>query len=226
MSGLPRDEDKSDAVQSMFDRIAPRYDLVNRLMTFGQDVRWRRRAVSQLRLPFGSVVADVACGTGDLCRDLQSAGLRPIGIDFAFGMLAAARTPAPFIQADALKLPLRDAGVDGITCGFALRNVVDIGQLFGEFARVVRPRGRIAILEVSRPDGALLRVGHRIYFHRVVPVIGGLLSDRDAYRYLPESTAYLPSTPGLLDMLRAAGFTAEVEFMMMGATQLLTATRR
>lgn len=209
----------------MFDRIAPRYDLLNRMMTFGQDVRWRRRAVKELHLPFGSTVADIACGTGDLCRELQSAGLDAIGFDFSHGMLAAARTSAPLVQGDALHLPLRDESVDGITCGFALRNLVDIEQALKEFARVVRRRGRIAILEVSEPSGILTRAGHHVYFHRVVPLVGGLISDKDAYSYLPESTAYLPSTEKLVEMFRAAGFAANAEKLMMGATQLIVGTR-
>ena len=226
MSPLPRPDEKSGAVRSMFDRIAPRYDLINRLMTFGQDVRWRRRAVAKLRLPYGAVVLDVACGTGDLCREIDDAGFRAVGADFSFGMLSAARTSAPLVQADAMNLPFTDASVDGITCGFALRNVVDIERVFAEFARVTRPRGRLAILEVDEPTGALTRTGHHVYFHRVVPFVGGLLSDKDAYRYLPESTAYLPPTATLLAMLKQAGFDAEAEKLMMGATQLVTGTRR
>jgi demethylmenaquinone methyltransferase/2-methoxy-6-polyprenyl-1,4-benzoquinol methylase len=209
----------------MFDRIAPRYDLLNRMMTFGQDVRWRKRAVKELHLPFGSTVADMACGTGDLCRELQSRGLNPIGFDFSMGMLSAARTSAPLVQADVQHLPLNDASVDGITCGFALRNFVDLGEALTEFARVVRPRGRIAILEVSEPSGTMTRAGHRVYFHKVVPLVGGLLSDKDAYSYLPESTAYLPPTEKLLEMFRRVGFAANSEKLMMGATQLIVGTR-
>ena len=176
----------------MFDTISPRYDLVNRVMTFGMDVGWRRRTVRELALAPGSVVADLACGTGDLCRELASAGLQPIGFDFSHGMLTAARTDAPLVEADILRLPLRDGGVDGATCGFALRNVVSLEALFAEVARVVRPGGRIAFLETSEPEGGLLRLGHRIYFRRVVPLIGGLLSDRAAL-LVPPSFRRLPA---------------------------------
>ena len=226
MSHLPTPEEKSGAVRSMFDRIAPRYDLVNRLMTFGQDVRWRKRAVAKLHLPYGATVLDVACGTGDLCRELQAAGLDAVGVDFSLGMLKAARTSAPLMQADAMNLPFGDASVDGVACGFALRNVVDIERVLQEFARVTKPRGRVAILEVDEPSGLFTRAGHRVYFHRVVPFVGGLLSDRDAYSYLPESTAYLPPTAKLLQMLRDAGFVPEIEKLMMGATQLIVGLRR
>src|SRR5262245_36580431 len=121
---LPQGDDKVRAVRSMFDTIAPRYDLVNRIMTFRMDVGWRRRTVRSLELDAGATVAGRACGTGDFCRELQRAGVRPIGADLSFGMLAAARTTAPLLQADALRLPFPDGSVDGVTCGFALRNFV------------------------------------------------------------------------------------------------------
>ena len=226
MPDLPRGEEKVAAVRSMFDRIAPRYDLMNRLMTFGMDVRWRRKDVKSLKLPPRSIVVDVACGTGDLCREIESLYMRAVGVDMSFGMLHAARTSAPLVQADALKLPFRDGAVDGITCGFALRNVLDVGVLFAEFARVVRVGGRLAILEVSEPESALPRFGHKVYFRKVVPMVGGWLSDAEAYRYLPESTAYLPPPGELLAMLSSSGFEARSEALMMGATQLITAVRR
>src|SRR6266571_612373 len=148
-------ERKARAVRVMFDRVAPRYDRMNRLLTLGMDVRWRRRTVEALDLSRGSLVMDLACGTGDLCRELARAGHRPVGFDFALGMLRAARTGAPLAQADVLRMPVADGSADGVTCGFALRNVADLEALFAEIARVVRPGGRIALLEVSEPlDGA------------------------------------------------------------------------
>lgn len=223
---LPQGEEKARAVRTMFDAIAPRYDLVNRVMTFRMDVGWRRRAVDRLRLPTGSVVLDLACGTGDLCRELARKRMRPIGIDFAYGMLAAARTSAPLVQADALALPVPDGSIDGVTCGFALRNFVDLGQFFAELARVVRPGGRIALLEVAEPTNPVLRAGHAVYFGRIVPLVGGLLSDRSAYRYLPKSVAYLPEPATMLAMLSDAGF-ADVrrELLSTGIAQLLTGRR-
>jgi demethylmenaquinone methyltransferase/2-methoxy-6-polyprenyl-1,4-benzoquinol methylase len=210
----------------MFDAIADRYDLVNRVMTFGLDVGWRRRAVGELRLPGGALVADLACGTGDLCSDLTRSGYRAVGFDFSFGMLERATTGSPLVQADVLALPLPDRAVDGSTCGFALRNVVDLSAFFAEVARVIRPGGRSVFLETSRPDGRLLRAGHRIYFGRVVPLIGGALSDRDAYAYLPRSMAYLPTAEELLDLLRAVGFDDVVRTQLAGgAAQLLVGTR-
>jgi demethylmenaquinone methyltransferase/2-methoxy-6-polyprenyl-1,4-benzoquinol methylase len=226
MMTLPEGDAKVRAVRSMFDAIAPRYDLVNRIMTFGLDVRWRRRTVRRLGLAPGSVVLDLACGTGDLCRELQRAGLAPVGLDLSHGMLAAARTSAPLAQADALALPAPDASVDGATCGFALRNLVALGPFFAELARVVRPGGRIALLEVAEPANPVLRRGHGIYFGHVVPRIGGLLSDAAAYRYLPRSVAYLPAPAEMLTAIGDAGFTAVDRALLSGGiAQLITAER-
>jgi demethylmenaquinone methyltransferase/2-methoxy-6-polyprenyl-1,4-benzoquinol methylase len=223
---LPQGEEKVAAVRSMFDTIAPRYDLVNRIMTFRMDVGWRRRAVRSLGLQPGSTVFDLAAGTGDLCRDLQAAGHRPIGADLSFGMLAHARTTAPLVQADALRLPIPDGVVDGITCGFALRNFAELPGFFAESARVLRPGGRVAFLDVATPANPVLRWGHGIYFGKVVPLIGGLLSDAAAYRYLPQSVSYLPPPAAMLDQLRRAGFSAvERRLLSGGISQLITATR-
>ena len=224
---LPEGDEKARAVRSMFDAIAPRYDLVNRIMTFRMDVGWRRKTVRALQLPAGSRVGDLACGTGDLCRELERQGHHAVGVDLSFGMLAAARTVAPLVHGDALVLPLRAASVDGTTCGFALRNFVDLRPFFAELARVVRPGGRVALLEVAEPRQRLLRWGHGLYFGHVVPWIGGLLSDPAAYRYLPRSVAYLPEAGRLLGMLAEAGFVdVERRLLSLGIAQLITATRR
>jgi len=224
---LPVGPEKTALVRAMFDSIAPRYDLVNRVMTFGLDVRWRALSVEALGLPAGATVLDLACGTGDFLRMLTEAGLRPFGIDLSWGMLAVNRTGRPLVEADAAALPVADACVDGITCGYALRNFTDLGAVFAEFERVVRPGGRLSILEVAEPEGGLLRLGDRIWFRRVVPVIGGLLSDRNAYRYLPRSTAYLPPVEVLRPMLAEAGFSSVNHRALSGGlSQLITATRR
>lgn len=210
----------------MFDAIAPRYDLVNRIMTFRMDVGWRRRTVRTLRVPAGATVLDLACGTGDLCRELTNAGYRPIGMDLSYGMLVAAHTDSPLVHADALRLPVADRSVDGVTCGFALRNFVDLEAFLAELARVLRPGGRIALLEVAEPPNPILRWGHGIYFGKVVPRIGALLSDAAAYRYLPKSVAYLPEPAALLAQVERAGFVnAERALLSTGIAQLLTGTR-
>ncbi len=226
---LPEGADKHRAVQRLFNTISPRYDLVNRVMTFGLDVGWRRTTVHSLRLPPGSDVLDLACGTGDLCRELAVRGHRAIGADFSVGMLTQARlrTRVPLVGADILRLPFPDAAVDGVTCGFALRNVVSLDELFAEVHRVVRPGGRVALLDAAEPANRLLRAGHAWYFRRVVPRIGSLLSDGPAYAYLPRSMAYLPDPADLLTMLRRAGFPdASRRQLTGGITQLLTGTRQ
>jgi demethylmenaquinone methyltransferase/2-methoxy-6-polyprenyl-1,4-benzoquinol methylase len=205
---LPAGDEKRRAVRGMFDAISPRYDLVNRVMTFGLDVGWRKRTVRELRLPKGSLVLDLACGTGDLCRESLHAGYRALGFDFSHGMLTRARTEAPLVEADILRLPVNDGRADGVTCGFALRNVVSLSDLFAELGRVVRPGGAIALLDASEPDGRVLKAGHSFYFKKVVPVIGGVLSSREAYAYLPRSLAYLPPASEMLRMLGDAGFTS------------------
>ena len=211
----------------MFDTIAPRYDRLNRLLTFRLDIGWRRRTVSSLGLESGSLVADLACGTGDLCRDLNRPGYQAIGIDLSWGMLAASRTEVPLIHGDALSTSLPDHSMDGITCGFALRNLEALDPFLTEITRILRPGGRMALLEVDRPTNPVLRFGHGLYFNRVVPWVGGLLSDRDAYQYLPLSVAYLPDQAELLALIADAGFV-EVgkESLSGGIAQLLTATRR
>jgi demethylmenaquinone methyltransferase / 2-methoxy-6-polyprenyl-1,4-benzoquinol methylase len=224
---LPEPDEKSRVVEDMFDRIAPRYDALNRVLTFRMDVRWRHVAVEILQLRPNARVLDLACGTGDLCRTVQSAGGRPVGVDFSAGMLSAARADgAPLVRADALRLPFADAAFDALTCGFALRNFVALPPVFAECARVLRPGARIALLDVAEPSHPLLRAGHNVWFRRVVPFVGGLVSDRDAYRYLPASTTYLPGTSELFAMLAAAGFDeCSRRPLGFGAAQLLTGRR-
>lgn len=233
-SALPQGQDKVAAVRAMFDTIAPRYDLLNRLLTFGMDRRWRRRSVRELRLPAGARVFDLACGTGDLCRDLEAADMSPVGFDLSAGMLqaaqkyrASAKLQAPLVLGDALRLPVPAESADGITCGFALRNVVDLDGLFAELARVVRPGGRVSLLEVAEPSNLVLRAGHWFYFGKVIPLVGGLLSDRAAYEYLPKSVAYLPPMDEVLVLLAGHGFDAVDHLELSGGiAQLITATRK
>ncbi len=223
---LPKGAEKVEAVREMFDAIAPRYDFVNRLMTFRLDTRWRKKTVSALDLPKGSRVLDLASGTGDLCIELKQNGYQPISMDLSFGMLSADRSGAPRTQVDILKLPIPNMCVDGITCGFALRNLENLQMFFIELARVTRHGGRIALLDVSVPTNRFIRFGNSIYFGRIVPIIGGLFSNRAAYRYLPRSVAYLPEPDQLVAMLKQSGFAdAKHTQLSGGLTQLLVATR-
>lgn len=215
-------------VRAMFDAIAPRYDLLNRLITFGLDQSWRRRTLGLLELAPSSLVLDLACGTGDLLAMAQRSEFRAIGADLSFGMLGSLR-PARgcVVQADAARLPFADGSLDGLVSGFALRNFTDLGEVLAECGRALRRGGRIALLEVDTPPGLLMRTGHRLWFEQIVPRIGALLSDPAAYRYLPRSVAYLPSIRELRELLHEAGFEqVERRRLAGGAVQVVTGTCR
>jgi len=226
---LPPLDEKGARVRAMFDRIAPRYDPLNRLLSAGLDQRWRREALDRIHVGNGDRVVDLACGTGDLAELARARGARVIGVDFAFEMLCAARRRgirAAFLQADGEALPLPDAWATVATCGFALRNFVSLPAIFRELARVLQPGGRVAFIEVDRPRPALIRAAHALYFDHIVPWVGGLLSDRSAYAYLPKSTVYLPPTRELLALLERAGFeSVEHRALLLGAAQIVTGIR-
>ena len=229
LNALPTPGDKHAAVRTMFDRIAPRYDRMNRLLTAGLDQRWRRAALDAIGVGAGDRVVDLAAGTGDLAKLAEQRGASVIAVDFAREMLRNARrrgVQAALVQADAERLPLPDASATAVVCGFALRNFVSLPRIFRELARVLARGGRIAFLEVDRPTAPAVRQGHAFYFDRVVPFVGGLLSDRAAYAYLPQSTVYLPPAPRLIGMLQAAGFEAvQRRARLLGAVQILTGVR-
>jgi demethylmenaquinone methyltransferase/2-methoxy-6-polyprenyl-1,4-benzoquinol methylase len=230
LDSLPTLEEKGSRVRAMFDQIAPRYDRLNRLLTVGLDQRWRRDALDRIRVGRGDRVVDLACGTGDLAELAMARGAYVIGVDFALEMLRSARRRgihAPLLQADGVALPLVDGWASVATCGFALRNFVRLPEIFRELARVLSPGGRVAFIEVDRPRPKLIRAAHSLYFDRVVPFVGGLLSDRAAYAYLPRSTVYLPPTEELLAQLEAAGFEqVEHRPLMLGAIQIVTGIRK
>ncbi len=228
---LPAPEEKAVAVRRMFDRIAPGYDRVNRVMTGRMDQRWRRSLVARLAVTADDVVLDLACGTGDFSEIALEHTEHVIGLDFAREMLLGAQRrnlePVQLAQGDALRMPLADGSITVAVSGFALRNFAAIPPVMAELARVLRPGGRIGLLEVDRPRQALIRAGHGFYFNRVVPFIGGLLSDRSAYAYLPASASYLPPEEELLAMIRDAGFRAiDKRQHMFGAIQAITAVRQ
>ncbi|MDG2301045.1 MAG: ubiquinone/menaquinone biosynthesis methyltransferase [Acidimicrobiales bacterium] len=222
-SNLPEGEEKYEVVREMFDRIAPRYDLVNRIMTFRLDVRWRKKTVKALALPSESIVIDLACGTGDFCIELEKADMFPLGFDFSFGMLEASRSTTQLSQADVLRLPIRESAIDGVTCGFALRNLTALPAFFEEVARVLKPGGRIGFLDVAEPENRFLNWGHHLYFDRVVPKVGALFSDKSAYSYLPRSFSYLPPYQEIIAMIEQAGFEqVERKLFAPGSAQLFS----
>jgi demethylmenaquinone methyltransferase/2-methoxy-6-polyprenyl-1,4-benzoquinol methylase len=224
---LPEGDAKHDAIEGMFDRLAPRYNRMNRVISLGLDKAWRRRTVDALAAVSGGLVLDLACGTGDLTRDLAAHGYAPVGIDFSAGMLAEARVDLPLVRGDGAALPLATASADGITCGFALRNFVDLDTVFRECARVLRRGGRFAALDATVPTNPLLRAGNAVWFRGAVPLLGRIVAhDAEAYRYLPKSTAYLPPVAELTEVLGAAGFRSVRHTTLTGGSVLLiTGTR-
>ena len=224
---LPEGDTKYHAVEGMFDRLAPRYDRMNRVISLGMDKRWRRHTVDALRRGAWRARARPRVRHRRPVPRSRGSGARPVGVDFSAGMLANARTSAPLVRADGARLPAATGALDGITCGFALRNFVDLDAVFRECARALRPGGRFAALDATVPANPVMRLGNAVWFRGAVPLLGRVLAgDGEAYSYLPKSTAYLPAEPELVDRLRLAGFT-NVEFRTFtgGSVLLLTGTR-
>ena len=202
----------------MFDKIAARYDFLNRVLSFGTDIGWRRRALARAAIERGHAVLDVGAGTGDLSFAAAARGASVVAVDLSAGMLAvlAHRATRQHLEqrariqplvGNAEQLPLPDRSVDRIISGFAVRNIGDLGRAFSEFRRVLRPGGRAVILELSHPPSALFAGLYSFYFERVAPAVAGLLGgDREAYRYLPRSLRPFPEAERLAEMLRDAGF--------------------
>jgi demethylmenaquinone methyltransferase / 2-methoxy-6-polyprenyl-1,4-benzoquinol methylase len=205
-----------DAVRQMFDGIVPIYDVMNRVMTAGLDQVWRRRAAEAVVGPGGRVL-DACCGTGDLARACARVGGRVTGLDFSERMLERARRKAPeieWVHGDLLALPFAEAAFDAATVGFGVRNVADLEAGFRELRRVLRPGGRLACLEITRPQGVLSPF-FRVWFDGVVPVLGKVLPGGEAYTYLPASVRRFPGPRELAALLDRAGFT-EIRWIMLG----------
>ena len=199
----------ADGVQRMFDRIAPVYDAMNRVMTAGLDRRWRRVTVEQV-VRNGDRVLDACCGTGDLAIAARARGADVVGLDFSEAMLeraGAKSSEIEWVRGDVLALPFDDASFDAVTVGFGVRNVDDLDAGLRELRRVLRPGGRLGILEITRPRGVVAPF-YRLWFDRVVPLLGKVLPGGAAYTYLPASVRRFPGPEELATLLERSGFAA------------------
>jgi len=195
-------------VRAMFDRIAGVYDVMNSVMTAGLHHRWRERAVDLARVGPGSRALDVATGTGDLAIELASRGADVVGSDFSEGMLDRARQKAPEItweQGNALALAYPDGEFDAVTVGFGARNFSDLGQGLREMARVVRPGGRVVVLEITTPTKPPLSTFFSLWFDRIVPLLGRVTGEDQAYTYLPSSVKRFPGPAELGALMHESG---------------------
>lgn len=215
--------DKGRGVRKMFDSIAPRYDLLNRLLSLGIDRRWRRYAVSRLQVPAGGLVLDIATGTCDVALEIAGqtdSSVQIVGEDFTQGMLVHGQKKLDqsslgrriaLVNAPCEAIPHPDGSFDAITIAFGIRNVVDREQGLREMVRVLKPGGRAAILEFSNPRSRLFRSLYNFYFRHLLPAIGGLFSQRSAYQYLPDSVLEFPAQETFVSMMSEAGF-ARVDY--------------
>lgn len=216
-----------------FDPVAPTYDRLNRIMTAGLDRCWRRRAVRELSTSnFQLSILDVACGTGDLTLDLLRRGHRVTGVDLSEQMLALAKGKAPsatYLVADAEALPFADASFDAVTCAFGIRNFVHLEKGLDEMLRVLKPGGRLVILELATPDSPFLRPFYDLYARRVIPLLGRLLArNRQAYTYLPASIERFPKGQAFLDILQNSKFKVQncrEQRFTFGVCRLYAATK-
>ena len=231
--GISDERQAAAWVRDMFGQVAPRYDLLNRLLSFNIDQWWRSRTVKRLRPVLerpNAVVLDLCCGTGDLSIALsRNARARVLGSDFCHPMLTAARRKAnlPFFEADALDLPVADASFDLITVAFGFRNLANYERGLAELRRALKPGGTLALLEFSQPPNAAFAAAYNLYSTKVLPRIGAAISGAgEAYTYLPESVRKFPDAPGLARMLENAGYmSVSYERMSLGIVALHTGRR-
>ncbi len=228
-------QERAEYVQQMFARIAGRYDTMNRLMTFGQDLRWRQTVIRLANLPVGGRLLDIATGTGDIADEgrRQVPGLRAVGGDFVIEMMQAGRhlpgrAGIAWTAADTLALPFTDNTFDAVTSGFLMRNVIDVPGAFREQWRVTKPGGRVVVLESSPPKDNLLKPLIGIHLNYVIPTLGRLVTgESDAYRYLPDSTQAFQGPEQLAETMRAAGFVdVSYQLFMFGTIGIHVGTKK
>jgi len=211
-------EEKKTQVQSMFDGIAKRYDFLNHFLSLGIDLYWRKQSVKSLHLKAGQVLLDVATGTGDQgFTALKTADIQVVGLDFSFNMLEIAEQKIQkrnlsdrfeVIQGDAEKLPFEDNSFEALSISYGIRNVGTIPAALSEFYRVLKPGGRLAILEFAEPEGWFFGRLYRFYFDHILPKLAGMMSSKSAYSYLPESVRHFPSRQAFKSLLKDEGFTS------------------
>lgn len=220
--------EKGRGIRDMFNRIAPRYDFLNRLLSLGVDRRWRQFAVRQLSLSAKAKIVDLATGTGDVALEIArqtGPDVCVFGTDFTQGMLLLGRDKISqsgfedriyLVNAPCESLPYPDATFDGVTIAFGIRNVVDRQKGLQEMARILKPEGRAVILEFATPTNRLFRAIYFLYFLKILPFLGGLFSQRSAYQYLPDSVLNFPDRAALKKMMEQAGFDDVDVFNLTG----------
>ena len=208
-------KEKKDFVKKMFDDISSSYDFLNHFLSFGIDIYWRKKFIRQLNIDNNSIILDVACGTGDISFEIEKKfSANVTGIDIAPKMIEIARKKAEkkninkidFIIGDAEDLPIETNSIDNITISYGFRNISNYEKALAEFYRVLKPGGKLGILEFSTPNSKIIGILFKIYFHHILPKIGGLFSRSDAYRYLPESVDFFPTRSDICNKIKKAGF--------------------
>ena len=230
-SAFQTPESKRAHVRGLFATIADRYDLITRLLSYGQDRRWKARLIREARVTSADVVLDLACGTGDIALLAKAAGARRvIGLDLTPRMLVLARNKGggvPYVAGDMGALPIAASSVDLVTTGYGLRNVPDLDIAIGELARVVKPGGRVLSLDFNRPESAIVRAGYLAYLSVVGSALGWALhGDADTYRYIPASIRRYPGAAGVADRLRAHGFSQVRVVPLLGGLMTLHLAHR
>ena len=230
-SAFQSPESKRAHVRGLFATIADRYDFITRVLSYGQDRRWKARLIREARVASSDVVLDLACGTGDIALLAKAAGARRVvGLDLTHRMLVLARNKGgdvPYVAGDMGALPIAASSVNVVTTGYGLRNVPDLDTAIGELARVVKPGGRVLSLDFNRPESAIVRWGYLAYLSVVGSALGWVLhGDPDTYRYIPASIRRYPGAAGVADRLRAHGFTEVRIIPLLGGLMTLHVAHR